>query len=321
MLQQTRVDQVLPYFDVFTKRFPTLRDFAKANQDEILLLWEGLGYYSRARNLHKTTQFIVEQFDGEIPSTYEELISIKGIGPYTAAAVSSQVFNKPHAVVDGNVIRVISRLFGIQDDVTKAKTKQQILEFAQILLDENQPGFFNEALMELGATICTPKKPKCLECPLLAYCVAAQTVQSDSIPYKPTKKKVPHYHIGVGVVFNQFDEVLIAKRPDEAMLGGLWEFPGGKQESKETIEETIHREFEEEIGISIRLEKPFPLIKHAYSHFKISLHAFKAFYIKGEAKAKASSEIKWISVRDLDKYAFPKANRNLIGFIQADFNA
>lgn len=319
MLQQTRVDQVLPYFDVFTKRFPTLLDFAKANQDEILLLWEGLGYYSRARNLHKTTQLIVEQFGGEIPETYDELITIKGIGPYTAAAVSSQVFNKPHAVVDGNVIRVISRLFGIQDDVTKAKTKQQIQEFAQILLDESQPGFFNEALMELGATVCTPKKPKCLECPLLSYCIAAQTLQSDTIPYKPAKKKVPHYHIGVGVVFNQFDEVLIAKRPAEAMLGGLWEFPGGKQESGETIEDTIHREFEEEIGITIRLEKEYPPIKHAYSHFKITLHAFKALYIKGEVKAKASSETKWISVRDLDKYAFPKANRNLIGFILADF--
>jgi A/G-specific adenine glycosylase len=316
MLQQTRVDQALPYFEKFISRFPTIADFAKAEQDEILLLWEGLGYYSRARNLHKTTQLIVEQFDNEIPGDYESLLKIKGIGPYTAAAVSSLVFNEPRAVVDGNVIRVLSRFYGIDEDVQLNSVRKRIQEYANSLLDKKRPGLFNEAVMELGATICKPKKPQCFECPLQVECLAFAQARSEQLPYKAKKVKVPHHQIGIGVIYNKQGEVLIAKRPDDKMLGGLWEFPGGKQEKGETIESTIHREFEEEIGIKIQLNKPFKPIKHAYSHFKITLNSWSGLWISGEPKAKESSEIRWIPVSDLPKYAFPKANRKLIEQIQ-----
>ena len=320
MLQQTRVDQALPYFYKFITRFPTLRDFSEANQDEILFLWEGLGYYSRARNLHKTTQLIQQNFKGEIPSEYDQLLTIKGIGPYTAAAIASQVFNKPVAVVDGNVIRVLTRLHGIFDDVTKAATKKTIQQLAQEFLDVNQPGEFNEAIMELGAKVCKPRNPDCGHCPLSTACFATKAVKSDEIPYKPKKAKVPHHHIGIGVVFRNDGKLLVAKRPDEVMLGGLWEFPGGKQEANETIEQTIHREFEEEIGIQLKLIKPYNPIKHAYSHFKITLHAYEAFYLSGEARAKASSEIKWIEPIELKALAFPKANRKLIDQLLEELN-
>jgi len=318
MLQQTRVDQALPYFEKFMLRFPTVLDFAKADQDEILLLWEGLGYYSRARNLHKTTQLIVEQFDGEIPDNYESLLLIKGIGPYTAAAVSSLVFNESRAVVDGNVIRVISRLYGIDEDVKTSAVKKRIQEIVDSLIDSTKPGLFNESLMELGATICKPKNPLCSECPIQHECVAFSQARTEYLPYKAKKAKVPQHRIGIGVILNQLGEVLIAKRPDDKMLGGLWEFPGGKQEKGEDIETTIHREFEEEIGIKIKLIKPYSPIKHAYSHFKISLEAWNGTWISGEPKAKESSEIRWIPIHDLDKYAFPKANRKLIEQIMKD---
>ena len=181
MLQQTRVDQALPYFEKFMLRFPTVLDFAKADQDEILLLWEGLGYYSRARNLHKTTQLIEEQFDGEIPNTYESLLLIKGIGPYTAAAVSSLVFNESRAVVDGNVIRVISRLFGIDEDVKTSAVKKRIQAIVDSLIDSAKPGLFNESLMELGATICKPKKPLCSACPIQNECIAYSQARTDDL--------------------------------------------------------------------------------------------------------------------------------------------
>jgi A/G-specific adenine glycosylase len=318
MLQQTRVDQVLPYFEKFVKRFPTIQDFAQAERDDILLLWEGLGYYSRARNLHETAKIIVTTFDGVIPSDHQSLLSIKGIGPYTAAAVASQVFQKPFAVVDGNVIRVFARYTGLHDDVSSSKTKKIIQEIADSLLDHDQPGTFNEAIMELGAVVCKPKYPLCENCPISQGCVALHSVQTESIPYKAPKKKVPHYHIGIGVIFNDEGEILIAKRPDDKMLGGLWEFPGGKQEKGESIEETIIREFDEEVGIKIQLVKPYPPIKHAYSHFKITLHAWRGHLVSGEAKAKESSEIRWVWPENLMQYAFPKANRKLVDYILSD---
>lgn len=315
MLQQTRVDQVLPYFEKFVKRFPTIQDFAQAERDEILLMWEGLGYYSRARNLHETAKSIVSTFKGVIPSDYQTLLSIKGIGPYTAAAIASQVFQQPHAVVDGNVIRVLARYTGIQEDVSSSKTKKIVQEIADSLMDRSQAGTFNEAIMELGATVCKPKNPLCEKCPISQGCVALHSVQTDAIPYKAPKKKVPHHHIGIGVIFNHEGKLLIAKRPDDKMLGGLWEFPGGKQEKGETIEETIIREFEEEVGIHIHLEKPYPPIKHAYSHFKITLQAWRGRLISGEAQPKESSEIRWIEPDELTNYAFPKANRKLVDYI------
>lgn len=312
MLQQTRVDQVIPYFEKFVRRFPTLKDFALAELDEILWMWEGLGYYSRARNLQNTCKQILLEWDGIIPSDYQTLLQIKGIGPYTAAAISSQVYNIPHATVDGNIIRVLTRFTGIQDDVTKASTKKRIQQVADSFLIKSEPGKTNEALMELGATICKPKKPTCESCPIQLHCIAAQTLQTDSIPYKKSKPKVPHHHIGIGIIFNAQGEILIAKRPDDKMLGGLWEFPGGKQELEESIESTIKREFDEEIGIQIQLDYPLKPLKHAYSHFKITLHCWVGKWLTGEPKPLASKELRWIMPNELGSYAFPKANRKLI---------
>jgi A/G-specific adenine glycosylase len=214
-------------------------------------------------------------------------------------------------VVDGNVIRVLSRYYGIEDDVRSAKTKKAIQEYADALIPGNRPGDFNQAVMELGATICAPANPACEKCPLRDNCIAYKTAKTEEIPYKSPSKKRPHHQIGVGIIKNGNDEVLIALRPEDAMLGGLWEFPGGKQEGNEELADTVKRELKEELGVEVSICKPFMKLDHAYSHFKITMHAYLCDLQKGTPEPKSSQEVRWISIDKLDDYPFPKANRRL----------
>lgn len=313
MLQQTRVDQAAPYYHRFLERFPTIESLAQADRHDVLMAWEGLGYYSRARNLQDAARQISDSHEGVFPDTYDAIIALKGIGPYTAAAVSSIAFGLPHAVVDGNVIRVISRLFGIRDDVSKNGTKNEIQQIANLLLDQKRPGDFNQAVMELGATVCTPKNPVCMMCPVSTNCVAFRTAETDSLPYKAPKKKVPHHQIVVGVCRDEENNMLIALRPEDMMLGGLWEFPGGKVEKGETKEQALVRELREELGVMVSVAEKITEIKHAYSHFKITLSAYECRIEpdQPEPKPRASKVIKWIQPQELKDYPFPKANRKL----------
>lgn len=321
MLQQTRVEQATPYFNRFIERFPTVHDLADANQQEVLKVWEGLGYYSRARNLHEASKTVVEDFGGRLPDNWDAITSLKGIGPYTASALLSIAFRQPHAVVDGNVIRVMARYFGMDGDVRKTATKNEIQERADELIDPRRPGDFNQAVMELGATVCVPDGPDCEGCPVRGGCTAYRTARTDEIPYKSPAKRRPHHQIGVGIIMNENEEVLIALRPDDAMLGGLWEFPGGKQKGNETIEETVVRELREELGVEVEINRPFMKLDHAYSHFKITLHAFlctlqdRSDGTGGRAatvpEPRSSQQVKWVAIEALDDYPFPKANRKL----------
>jgi A/G-specific adenine glycosylase len=206
---------------------------------------------------------------------------------------------------------VLSRWFGIEDDVKRSVTKKEIQSLADDLLDKSQPGDFNQALMELGALICTPSEPACEKCPLAAGCTAFKKVKTDVIPYKAPSKKVPHHHIGVGILVNNNSEVLIALRPEDGMLGGLWEFPGGKQEKGESIQETIVREMKEELGVKVEIIQPFMKLNHTYSHLKITLHASICKLVDGNPEPKASQKIQWISIHKLNDLPFPKANRRL----------
>ncbi len=311
MLQQTRVDQATPYFNRFISRFPTVYDLAEADQQEVLKVWEGLGYYSRARNLHHAAKTVVNKFDGKVPDNWDDIKKLKGVGPYTASAVLSIAYQKPHAVVDGNVIRVLSRYFGIEEDVRSTKTKNLIQDYATDLIDEERPGDFNQALMELGATVCAPSNAECKSCPLKVNCTAYKTMKTDEIPYKSPAKKRPHHHIGVGIIQNEQQNVLIALRPEDAMLGGLWEFPGGKQKKDEEIEDTVIRELNEELGVDVSITRPFMKLDHAYSHFKITLHAFLCELKNGTPSPNSSQRVRWVSLRELNDYPFPKANRKL----------
>tara|TARA_R100000908_G_scaffold59878_2_gene36860 strand:+ start:117378 stop:118391 length:1014 start_codon:yes stop_codon:yes gene_type:complete len=312
MLQQTRVDQATPYFQNFISLFPTVYDLAEAEQQEVLKAWEGLGYYSRARNLHAASKMVVKEFNGKVPESYDEIIKLKGIGPYTAAAVTSIAFNKPNAVVDGNVIRVLTRYYGIEDDTRSTKTRRKVQEFANELIDEENPGDFNQAMMELGSEICTPSNPDCQHCPVQSGCVATKMAKTEVIPYKSPAKKKPHHIIGVGIIERERDDkILIALRPNDAMLGGMWEFPGGKQKDGESIQKTIERELEEELGVEVKAYKELMNLKHAYSHFSITMHAWFCTLISGEPKPKESQEVRWVSRDQLQEFPFPKANKVL----------
>lgn len=316
MLQQTKVDTVIPYYHRFLEAFPDVETLANADQQQVLKLWEGLGYYSRGRNLHAAARYLLAVHNGTLPQTRQELLNIKGIGSYTAAAILSIAFGKKYAVVDGNVLRVMSRYYGIRDDIRSGSVVTEIQRLADSVIPDEQPGDFNQALMELGATLCKPSSPLCNNCPLSTGCRAFNQSETDSIPYKSPRKKIPHYQIAVGLIVNDRQELLIALRREQGMLGGLWEFPGGKIEKTETEEEALRRELKEELGTCVQSGDLFMSLNHAYSHFKITLHAYWCKISSGRASPKSSQEIRWVSISQLDAYPFPKANKRIIEALQ-----
>jgi len=312
MLQQTRVDTVRDYYRRFLDAFPTVEALAAADRDSVLKLWEGLGYYSRARYLHEAAQHVVDTHDGDVPDTWDAISELKGVGPYTAAAVLSIAYQKPHAVLDGNVIRLLTRVFAVEADATSSRTKRHLRRLANDLIDPQRPGDFNQAMMELGATVCTPRAPSCGACPVAAVCDAHSEGRETDFPVTPESTPVPHHDIAVGLVFDNDGRLLIQRRPDDGLLGGLWEFPGGKQEDGETMDETCVRELREELGIDVAVEQPFYTLNHAYSHFKITLHAFRCRIERGTPHSAEGQPIRWVTVDELADYAFPRANRRLI---------
>lgn len=317
MLQQTRVDQATPYFHRFMKRFPSLKSLAAASQQDVLKMWEGLGYYSRARNLHKAAQIIAGEHGGRFPRTAEEIIKLPGIGSYTAAAIGSLAFNLDLAVLDGNVIRVLSRLFAYTRDPRSTVAKTELQQIADTLLVKGDAGHFNEAMMELGATVCLPKNPDCGACPLARTCLGRQSGRPTDYPVKAPKKKVPHLVVGAAVVTDSKGRVLVAQRRAEDMLGGLWEFPGGKQEPGETIQQCIERELDEELGIGVETGEFLVTVKHAYSHFTMDLHTYFAKIKSGRPKALQCQGFQWLKVSELRKLPYSKADLKIIDALEA----
>ena len=311
MLQQTQVETVIDYFNRFIAKFPTVEKLAVADLQEVLKLWEGLGYYSRARNFHKAAQKVVAEYGGEIPSTYLDLQKLPGLGPYAAAAVASLAFSVPVPVVDGNVLRVFARFWGMNDDIRLPKMRQLLFDQLVPIIAEENPSDFNQGMMELGALICRPQSPLCLACPIQPGCVAFRERRTDELPVKSKLPKAPHFEIGVGVIWRG-DHILIAKRKTDQMLGGLWEFPGGKRQAGESLEETVCRELLEETGLTVQIGAPYPIVKHAYTHFKITMTAFRCVYLSGKPSPNTSDELKWVPVSDLNSYPFPKASLKVI---------
>ena len=316
MLQQTRVDTAVPYFERFMRAFPTPEALAAASQDEVLKNWEGLGYYSRARNLHRAAQRIVAEHGGAFPETEEAVRALPGVGPYTAAAVLSLAFDEPLAVLDGNVIRVLARVFAVEADARKPATRRALQTLADRLLDRDHPGRFNEAVMEIGATVCTPRSPACPVCPLASVCAARASGDPEAFPVVSKRKPVPHQTVAVGLVRDASGRYLIQRRPEDAMLGGLWEFPGGKIEPDETAADACARELREEVGLHVEVGPEVARVDHAYSHFTVTLHAFQCAVASGEAESASGEPVRWIRPDELDDYAFPRANRKILDAIQ-----
>ncbi len=316
MLQQTRVDQVIPYYRRWMKAFPSWSALASAPQSDVLKLWEGLGYYSRARNLHAAAQTVVEVYGGKAPATTAELKKLPGIGSYTAAAIASLAFNVDAAVVDGNVIRVLSRLFAFGGDTKSAAGKKQMQAWADALLVKGRAGAFNEAMMELGALVCLPKSPKCPACPMRSVCAAFAKGAPVKFPMTKKKGKVPHIIVGAAVTMNRKGEVLIAQRKQDDMLGGLWEFPGGKQESDETIEECIARELYEELCIKTVVGEHVITVDHAYSHFTMTMHVYRAKIISGRPRTIHCADYAWVQIPNLGRFAWSKADLHVVDKLQ-----
>ncbi len=311
MLQQTRVETAGPYYRRFMRLFPTVRRLAAAPLERVLKAWEGLGYYSRARNLHSAARRLIADFSGRLPGDVERLRSLPGIGPYTAGAIASIAFGLDEPVLDGNVSRVLCRLAAVEGDSTRPSTREGLWELARRLVPSGRAGLFNQAMMDLGATLCGPRKPQCDVCPLAGHCRAREQGIQDRLPVRRAKPPIPHYDIAAGVV-RHAGRILIARRRDDAMLGGLWELPGGKVEPGETPAQATAREIREEVGVEAAVGELVATVHHAYSHFRITLHVFECRLVRGCARAIGCAAVRWVRPSELDDYAFPRANRRVI---------
>jgi A/G-specific adenine glycosylase len=313
MLQQTQVATVAPYYERFIGQFPSVQSLANASLHDVMKAWEGLGYYSRARHLHAAAKDIMASFNGKVPDNLKALLSLPGIGRYTAGAILSIAYDKAAPILDGNVIRVLTRLFHITDNVDRASTRQVLWSFAEQLLPETRIGPFNEAMMELGALICKPKQPECDLCPVEPVCEARRLHIEEALPFRTPRKPIPHIHVTAGIIWKK-NRFLITLRPPKGLLGALWEFPGGKVELNETYETCLRREIREELNIVIDIQSHLISVRHAYTHFKITLHVFECLYRHGSIRMDPESAIdyRWITIEDLDQYAFPGADRKVI---------
>ncbi|MDP1990070.1 MAG: A/G-specific adenine glycosylase [Syntrophales bacterium] len=316
MLQQTQVKTVEAYYGRFIGRFPSVTDLAQAAPDEVMKSWEGLGYYSRARYLHRAAREVVDRFDGRIPDTLEDLISLPGIGRYTAGAILSIAFEKPEAVLDGNVIRVLSRMFHITEDVRKASSQRMLWSLSESLLPKRRIRDYNQALMELGALVCRTRNPACSDCPVSRMCEANRLSIQRELPVKSPRKPVPHYEVTAGIIWWE-DRFLITRRPPKGLLGGLWEFPGGKLEAGEDLKGCVKREIREELGIDIEVGVHLTSVDHAYTHFRITLHAFECRYRGGPIRLIGIDDYRWIRPRELDGFALPAADHKIIDLLKS----
>lgn len=316
MLQQTQVKTVIPYYERFLAALPDPESLARAPLRQVLKLWEGLGYYARARNLHRAAQEILARYGGVLPRNYDKLKTLPGIGDYIAAAVSSIAFGKPYAAVDGNVKRILARFQMMDMPTNTPNSEKPFHAAAAALLDRSDPGTFNQAMMELGALVCTPARPDCPKCPLAQLCRAYQEKAVKEYPKRIKKTRVPEHHIAVGIIWKNA-KVLITQRKPEGLLGGLWEFPGGKVKDGETASEGCIREIKEEVNLMVEPRERIARVRHAYTHFKIVMDVFRCRLMKGRVKLRGPADFRWIRLQDIEKYPFPGANRKFIPLIKA----
>ncbi|MBI4178215.1 A/G-specific adenine glycosylase [bacterium] len=315
MLQQTQAATVIPYYHRFLKCFPAVHALSRARPDRLMKLWEGLGYYARARNLHAAAKQIMTLHGGRIPRRPEVFSTLPGAGPYTTAAVLSIAFGAPMAAVDGNVKRVVARLYDIGRPILP--NDKEITGIAQAVLEDGtdrqvtNAGDFNQAMMELGARICTPRRPACPRCPLRSDCRAFRAGTVLERPVSTPRAARPHLRVVAGVV-KKNGRVLIGRRPDRGLLGGLWEFPGGKIEAGETPQQALRRELREELCVDTRVSPMAAAVRHAYTHFSVTLSGHLCIIRRGRLHPTVHSRLRWVKPAKLDSVAMPEANRKLL---------
>lgn len=317
MLQQTRAGLVVDRFRQFLHRFPTLQSLAAASLDDVLKAWEGLGYYSRARNLHAAARQVVQELDGRIPETPEALIRLPGVGPYIAAAIASIAFGHDVIALDGNLIRVLCRLLAIDEDPSRPRIQRFLRECALAMVPPGRAGDLNQAMMDLGATLCLPARPRCLVCPLFDGCLAQRQGIQNELPIIATRTRQAHRDVTAGVIWDGNGRFLITQRPADAMLGGLWEFPGGKRCPGEALPACLLREIREELGIEIEVGELLCTIEHSFTHFHMTLYAFQCRWLSGEPQCLGCAALRWVRLDELDAFAFPVADQKIISHLRA----
>jgi A/G-specific adenine glycosylase len=347
MLQQTRVETVIPYFERWMERFPSIASLAAASQQEVLAVWEGLGYYSRARSLHRAAQIVVADYGGQLPGDFGSLRKLPGIGRYTAGAIASIAFGLDQPALDGNIRRVLSRLFDVTEDAageggqgstgrhrttshpSSPAGDRRLWELAEHYLPPGQAGDYNQALMDLGATLCTPRAPDCLHCPLADYCQARALGVQEQRPVAKPRPAIPHYTVTAAVIARPLTQppdrsiaglpgrqqeeprYLIAQRPAHGLLGGLWEFPGGKVQEGEDLPTCLRREICEELDAEIEVGEQLGVYRHAFTHFRITLHAFRCRLIRNEPRPIEAADIRWVKPEEMSSYPMGKIDRRI----------
>ncbi|MEC5273337.1 A/G-specific adenine glycosylase [Caldifermentibacillus hisashii] len=301
MLQQTRVDTVIPYFYRFIEKYPNIEALANADEQELLKTWEGLGYYSRVKNLQAAVKEVQTQYGGVVPDEKKTFSKLKGVGPYTTGAVLSIAYDKPIPAVDGNVMRVLSRIFEIEDDIAKIRTRKLFEELVEEIISREDPSSFNQGLMELGALICKPTSPDCLLCPVRDHCRAFQHGTETRLPVKSKQKKGRTVQYVAAILLDERGKVVIRKRPDEGLLASLWEFPNEEVFSgKKNMIIDFENEWLDKYGANVDLLEPLCVVEHVFSHLTWKIHAFVGL-VKGELP----QNMKVVAFEEVDEYPFP----------------
>ena len=311
MLQQTQVSTVIPYFNNWMKKFPSIDSIANADLNDLHKAWEGLGYYRRVENIHRTSKLILKEYDSKMPNTYNELIKLYGIGDYTASAILAIAYNKDYYAIDGNLKRILSRLFLIP------KNKQVLSmykKYCSKLINKGNPSISIQACMDLGREICKSQNPKCNICPISSFCKAYQRNKIHLYPAQRNKKLKLKYDVVVAFINNN-NSFLISKRYANKFLGNLWELPGGKVKYKETQHDALIREMKEELDIKVIINKYLGLVNHKYSHFEVNLFLYDCNLYSGTPKSLQSQEIKWITKKEIKQFTFPTGTHKLFNLI------
>ena len=307
MLQQTQVDTVIPYYSKWLKKYPCLTDVAKAKEEDLLKMWEGLGYYNRCRNFKKACNIVLTDYAGTVPSDFNDFIKMAGVGSYIASAVLSIAHDKPHPALDGNIMRVMARF--LKKKTVSRYNKKVIHNHIRKWMNYGSPGDINQALMDIGSQICKPNQAHCYKCPLENSCSAAQTHSPESYPTPKLYKPIPHYDVVTGVIWNH-EKFLILQRKEKNHLGGLWEFPGGKIKNGESHRIALAREIKEECGLKVNIQAKIGSIKHVYSHFSIKMTSYHCVS-KNNTILKTTQPYMWIKPTQIKDLPFPKANHKL----------
>jgi len=315
MLQQTRVDAVVPYYRRWMKRFPTVRSLAQASQRDVLHQWEGLGYYARARNLHHSAKIVVGEYFGRLPSGRQDLLALPGIGDYTAGAISSIAFGLDESVLDGNVRRVLARVFAIAARADSASGKAILQQLTVAHLPRGRAGDFNQALMDLGATVCLPARPRCGICPLASVCEANRLGMQAAFPVLRPRKRIPHLALGA-VAALAGNRVLIARRQSEGLLGGMWEFPSAGLGPHAGLPDRLDAQFVKEVhksyGLKLGPYRPLVTIQHAYSHYRVTVHAYRCKI----RPFRPRPGTRWTSIPGLSRFPMGRVDRQIADRLQ-----